>query len=568
MPAFPWEALHNDVAPPFADAQLNAALDFDLLGNANDMTSYPFFLSFDSENEASVNGFPASPWLFHNICADGVSMQDTSSLILPASYTRQSRTRKELPPWLHKVPSTVHPHDPHIVRAFVEEFLVNMSHTFPTFQNLNVHGDTLPDVILAMAAVGGLFSKIDGSFRVAMSMYTDARRLASGRVWSQPCTSDSQYLDLIRAYIAIEVFGFYSGDARSMECSEACHRHLLQVLDDAGVLSSDTSMSPEGATERLELLASVYTLESYYVVLLRRAPCLYGHSLVDMFEQQPRQRASDGHFDPFQAFSNLFKSTVNPCLPIITSPSPLSTLCCLSALATLSWHARPRKPHRSSQGPLSLWSQEHVELALHRWFQSTETAVTAADPTPTHSAAALSTAILFHMTYISLYIDMDSVHQFVAAKLRSSSAKDAHDKLERISHRASKTNSRTAMLHATALLDAVKQLVVFAPYKTRTSSSSEDTPETRSTAEAPHISICIYSASVILWVASIIVQVQVQVQPDHPGDKAHLEGGIHLLSRLQSRMARKLCHTLVRLHSSPNTKKDVGPRNISSNSNV
>jgi hypothetical protein len=151
-------------------------------------------------------------------------MQHTLSLIPPASYTRQSRTRKELPPWLHKVPSTVHPHDPHIVRAFVEEFLVNMSHTFPTFQNLKVHGDTLPDLILAMAAVGGLFSKIEGSFRVAMSMYTDARRLASGRVacylcdvpfqdspqehladkytkqvWSQQCTSDSQYLDLIRA---------------------------------------------------------------------------------------------------------------------------------------------------------------------------------------------------------------------------------------------------------------------------------------------------------------------------------------------------------------------------------
>ncbi|KAL1895711.1 hypothetical protein Sste5346_005183 [Sporothrix stenoceras] len=200
MPAFPWEALHTDVAPPFADAQLNAALDFDLLGNASDMTSYPFFLSFDSENEASLNDFQASPWIFQNICTDGVSMQH-ASLVLPVSYTRQSRTRKELPPWLHKVPSTVHPHDPHIVRAFLEEFLVNMSYSFPTFQNFKVHGDTLPDLILAMAAVGGLFSKIDGSFRVAMSMYTDARRLASGRIWSQQCTSNTQYLDLVRALI-------------------------------------------------------------------------------------------------------------------------------------------------------------------------------------------------------------------------------------------------------------------------------------------------------------------------------------------------------------------------------
>ncbi|CAK7225468.1 hypothetical protein SBRCBS47491_005900 [Sporothrix bragantina] len=189
-------------------------------------------------------------------------------------------------------------------------------------------------------------------------------------------------------------------------------------------------------------------------------------------------------------------------------------------------------------------------------------AATTADETPTHSGsgAALSTTILFHMTYISLHVDMDLVHQFVAAKLRSSPAQDAHEKLKRIQRWTSKTNSRAVMLHATALLDVVKQLVVFAPYKTRTS-SSEDTTETRRTAEAPHISICIYSASVILWVASIIVQVQ--AQPDHPGDKAHLEGGIHLLSRLQSRMARKLCHTLVRLHSSP--KKDPVPRVINAN---
>lgn len=60
--------------------------------------------------------------------------------------------------------------------------MTNNAAAFQTFEALAIDEQTLPDVVLAMAAVGGLFSTLQGSFDISVALYNDARRLALGRV--------------------------------------------------------------------------------------------------------------------------------------------------------------------------------------------------------------------------------------------------------------------------------------------------------------------------------------------------------------------------------------------------
>lgn len=86
------------------------------------------------------------------------------------------------PAWVRSLSRTIHHHDPEIVNYFLNLFRVGVTPVFPTFELFQVTESTLADLILAIAAVGGLLSTLEGSFKIARSMYADARRLLFSRV--------------------------------------------------------------------------------------------------------------------------------------------------------------------------------------------------------------------------------------------------------------------------------------------------------------------------------------------------------------------------------------------------
>ncbi|KAH8879508.1 hypothetical protein GQ53DRAFT_755939 [Thozetella sp. PMI_491] len=155
------------------------------------------------------------------------------------------------------------------------------------------------------------------------------------------------------------------------------------------------------------------------------------------------------------------------------------------------------------------------------------------------------------MTYLSLHLDMDQVHKFVAARLRLPG--HGHGAWEALREWESSPCGQTALPHASGLLQAATKLVIF-PLQPE---MVQETTPTRSPpwkhggliAEAPHIAVSIYSASLLLWVSDVIKDTQ-HTNAGHN----YLEGGVHLLSHLNSRMARKLCRTLIRLHSTPHNR--------------
>jgi hypothetical protein len=107
------------------------------------------------------------------------TLQENRRFLSRASSPRRFQ---EQPRWLLDPPSRRH--DPEIVNVFLNLFAIHVATTFTTFQDFSITENTPASLILAMAAVGGLFCKIDGSFPIARAMHNDARRIMLTQVRS------------------------------------------------------------------------------------------------------------------------------------------------------------------------------------------------------------------------------------------------------------------------------------------------------------------------------------------------------------------------------------------------
>lgn len=86
--------------------------------------------------------------------------------------------------WFSEPPS-LQIYDNDIVDVFLNLATTCLSPTFRLFENFAISTNTRDELYLAMAAVGGLFSQVPGSFRVAKAMFHDARRLLLASVGIQ-----------------------------------------------------------------------------------------------------------------------------------------------------------------------------------------------------------------------------------------------------------------------------------------------------------------------------------------------------------------------------------------------
>lgn len=86
------------------------------------------------------------------------------------------------PPWLLNLRPNIQSHDPQVINYFLNKFVSSIATTFPTFQDFEDEPSKLPELILAAAAIGGVLCSIPDSFKIALSLHNDARRLALNRV--------------------------------------------------------------------------------------------------------------------------------------------------------------------------------------------------------------------------------------------------------------------------------------------------------------------------------------------------------------------------------------------------
>jgi hypothetical protein len=103
------------------------------------------------------------------------------SLQLQEYFDRKSRapspapgTRRSM--WFSALPR-LQDHDVDVVNIFLNLFYRHIPKTFTIFGGTKITDRNRPDYILALAAVGGLFCSVNGSFEIAKPMYNDSRRL-------------------------------------------------------------------------------------------------------------------------------------------------------------------------------------------------------------------------------------------------------------------------------------------------------------------------------------------------------------------------------------------------------
>ena len=124
-----------------------------------------------------------SPLNFKNVLGGLEGVTDT---VFPDAQqgfrSREPPPESDLSPWLLTIPPNIQRHDPEIINYFLNKFMDCVPSTLPTFEDFDPSTDVLPDLILAVAAVGGLFCDLEGAFRISLALYNDARRLAQGRV--------------------------------------------------------------------------------------------------------------------------------------------------------------------------------------------------------------------------------------------------------------------------------------------------------------------------------------------------------------------------------------------------
>jgi hypothetical protein len=144
----------------------------------------PFFLNSDLLLPFSGTDFNNFDLLYNQNPPPVQHQQILGNESLDSTRTTPARIEhsNEAPPWLCNLSPALQPHDPEIVSYFVNKFMSNVAHILPTYHDIKSTPKGFPDLVLAMAAVGGLFSPIAGSFRMSLSLHTDARRLALGRV--------------------------------------------------------------------------------------------------------------------------------------------------------------------------------------------------------------------------------------------------------------------------------------------------------------------------------------------------------------------------------------------------
>ena len=78
--------------------------------------------------------------------------------------------------WLSQRPN-LELYDSEVINVFLNLAVSHLGRTFTFLESFAVQENTRPELYLAVAAIGGLFCQVTGSYKVAEAMYHDSRRL-------------------------------------------------------------------------------------------------------------------------------------------------------------------------------------------------------------------------------------------------------------------------------------------------------------------------------------------------------------------------------------------------------
>ncbi|KAK5406889.1 hypothetical protein LTR67_002229 [Exophiala xenobiotica] len=347
----------------------------------------------------------------------------------------------------------------------------HLSPTFVVFAEFQARSSDRIEVVLAMAAVGSLYSAVPESTKIAKMLYNDARRLLLEHCL---CEVDHSFPDLTsfaKTFMLLEIYGICSGDKRAYEFIEFFHGNKTLVIARcmdvlAGVVTSEQR-------HQIQLvLQAAKVLDSYRVLILRRPPSFVDEIMAGMESKDPDR----------------LQSARGPCGKAVDSTS--AQWHDLTKEISLSWMASFGDGETSSP---PFWKVEFAELALHRWLSERD--VREQDETP----VSASQMMLFHLTQVLLHTAMRTLRRYACTAVHSAAPLSKLPRTPETSPQpwANRYRYKKAMWHANAILRLADDAMT--PWRRHNSSSMQ----CLSFAEPPHLSFCIFFATLVAWYGDI-----------------------------------------------------------------
>nr|OQO24356.1 hypothetical protein B0A51_06640 [Rachicladosporium sp. CCFEE 5018] len=341
--------------------------------------------------------------------------------------------------WYSK-PAGLASHSPDVLKIFIGLFRRHIPQTFAIFaedaDRLIKHHSSY---ILAMGAVGGLYSIVPGSGDFAQAMHNDARRLSLAELNEGNAVSicSNVALERVKTSILLGIYGLSSGNKRSFEFVEAFQGDLTNAIEVYSMVCKADSDYDEDVIVA-QLLAAMYIFDCYRVVIMMRPPSLMWHRM-----SRVSQRAAN-----FGELGRLKDAVRQLTDGVFRTPADTTHgIASLAAMAPLLWSAVPRHTqHAAAETPLSaarLPRSVLVDAALEKWYQL--------QVTPSTDVTAL---VLYHVMQIVLHTDLTTLQAFIYADADSSRRIDRQEIASKALHLWMKSRDYdTAQWHAGKIME-------------------------------------------------------------------------------------------------------------------
>ncbi|MCJ1477429.1 hypothetical protein MMC13_006100 [Lambiella insularis] len=218
---------------------------------------------------ASFAPYPQSTKKFQQAeSVQEVALQNLSETIAsnaPCSLSKQVES------WL-RLPLVPREYDLDVIETLNGICHRHLSPVFESFKTAAITENTLSAQLIAMAALGALFTSCAGKDAVARFLFTDSQRMVNQLLVNGTKTNRLQLPSLLKTMLVLELFGLCSGLKRSNETGEAYHQALIQISKDyyhEMQLSNNASGSP---ALDVFVLEDLLILESYRVILQQLQP--------------------------------------------------------------------------------------------------------------------------------------------------------------------------------------------------------------------------------------------------------------------------------------------------------
>ncbi|KAJ6443563.1 fungal zn(2)-Cys(6) binuclear cluster domain-containing protein [Purpureocillium lavendulum] len=419
-----------------------------------------------------------------------------------------SRFDEQTARWL-QMPLVPRKYDLEILNALLKIFLRHVSETFTSFRDFRITSHTLPEQILAMAAVGSLFVNLKGGPRISRVLFTDCNRLLNNFVSGSVKHSRQAAMSLVQAFLASELFGICGGHPRSRELSEAYHQSLIQALYMHGLLSADNAAGNEKMQQE-RLVTDILLLESYRTSLFQLKPIL-----------TPACLAHTG-WGGGEAGSAQPLNFVEQQASHLTSPeSSELTFTSLLLISTSSWLAGGHWVGSSYEAANRDYDPAIIHASIDVLLQQSS------------SSSNISARLFSRMIIVALHAPLVDISD--AAYSATMQRKPTTAMVECIRSWCRSFDVEVAVEHALHILDTMAAI----PVPGQAGSVKEEY------IEAPHDAHCVFSAALVIWASK-----HTKFRPTSeksPEPMPQLRQAVQVLKRMRLLVARTLSQVLQKL---------------------